>query len=166
MSVYTAVDAGQLKTLLLEYPLGTLLQFSGIEAGIENTNYFVTTTTGEYVLTIFEHVGIDDLQFDLQLMEHMARADIPCPLPLHRHDGALLSTIADKPSALVSKLHGQSPAHITVAHCGEIGHWLARLHHREFHRPGELTLIKPPEVYEKILCERQTEPLLTAVSCG
>lgn len=128
MSVYTTVDAAQLEILLLEYSLGTLTRFSGIEAGIENTNYFVSTSRGEFVLTIFEHVGIDDLQFDLQLMEHMANAAIPCPLPLHRRDGELLSRIADKPAALVSKLTGQSPQHISVAHCSEIGHWLARLH--------------------------------------
>ena len=128
MSVYTAVDADQLDSLLSDYSLGTVKAFTGIEAGIENTNYFVTTTRGEYVLTIFEHVGVDELQFDLQLMEHMATAGIPCPLPVHRNDGELLTSVGEKPAALLSKLSGKSPSKISLQLCSEIGHWLARLH--------------------------------------
>lgn len=128
MSVYTAVDSDQLENLLQQYTLGTLQDFRGIEAGIENTNYFVRTSAGEYVLTIFEHVSTADLQFDLQLMEHMAKADVPCPLPLHRQDGELLSMVEGKPAAIVSKLNGHSPDQITHHHCSEIGYWLARLH--------------------------------------
>jgi len=128
MSVYTTVNAAQLETLLQQYKLGSLQDFRGIEAGIENTNYFVVTTAGEFVLTIFEHSSVEDLAFDLQIMDHIAKADIPCPTPLHRQDGELLSSIANKPAAMVSKLSGDSPDKITIQHCSEIGHWLARLH--------------------------------------
>lgn len=128
MSVYTAVDTGQLGNLLRQYALGSLKDYQGIAAGIENTNYCVRTSTGEFVLTIFEHVGIEDLQFDLQLMEHLATAEIPSPLPLHRLDGELLSSLAGKPAALLSRLSGRSPKNITPQHCAEIGRWLARLH--------------------------------------
>jgi len=128
MSVYTAVDAGQLENLLREYALGSLKDYQGIAAGIENTNYFVRTSAGEFVLTIFEHAGIEDLQFDLQLMEHLATAEIPSPLPLHRLDGELLSSLVGKPAALLSRLAGHSPRNITPQHCTEIGHWLACLH--------------------------------------
>lgn len=128
MSVYTSVDADQITALLGQYPLGSLKDFRGIEAGIENTNYFISTNKADYVLTIFEHASIDDLQFDLQLMEHLAKADIPCPQPLHRIDGELLSIIANKPAALVSRLSGKSPETISPRQCAEVGYWLAHLH--------------------------------------
>ncbi len=52
MSVYTAVTADELDAWLSRYPLGTLVEMSPIAAGIENSNYFVTTERGRFVLTL------------------------------------------------------------------------------------------------------------------
>ena len=54
MSVYTSVTHLQLNVFLSNYQLGTILTFDGIKDGIDNTNYYVTTTNGDFVLTIFE----------------------------------------------------------------------------------------------------------------
>ena len=56
MSVYTRVTENDLRTLLAEYSIGELEDFRGISAGITNTNYFVDTTTGRWVLTLFEQM--------------------------------------------------------------------------------------------------------------
>ena len=61
MSVYTRVEREELEAFLGDYPLGQLVDFEGISAGIENTNYFVTTTHGEYVLTLFEELSAEEL---------------------------------------------------------------------------------------------------------
>ena len=41
------------------------MHFAGITDGIENTNYFVTTSEGQYVLTLFEIVGTKELPYFL-----------------------------------------------------------------------------------------------------
>jgi homoserine kinase type II len=52
--------------------LGKALAIKGIASGIENSNFFITTETGEYVLTIFENLTFEQLPFYLKLMRHLA----------------------------------------------------------------------------------------------
>ena len=82
MSVYTSVSEAELASWLENYSVGKLVQREPIKAGIENTNYFVTTTQGRYVLTLFERLPAHELPFYLDLMAHLARHGIPCPAPI------------------------------------------------------------------------------------
>lgn len=128
MSVFTTVTEAQLSTWLANYHLGELLELKGIASGITNTNYFVTTTTGRYVLTLFEKNTAEELPYFLDLMDHLAAHDIPCPAPVHRHDGKTLSSLNGKPAALVTCLRGKSLEQASASHCREIGRVLARMH--------------------------------------
>src|SRR5882672_7607096 len=80
MSVFTPVSAAEARALLGHYSLGELERLEGIAQGVENTNYFLTTTTGEYVLTLFEHIPRSDLPFYVGLMDHVARVDYDAAL--------------------------------------------------------------------------------------
>src|SRR5215470_7777704 len=84
MSVYTKVTEAELGDWLKAYSVGSLVELKPIAAGIENTNYFVTTTHGHYVLTLFERLPAKDLPFYLGFMAHLARRGIPCPSPANR----------------------------------------------------------------------------------
>lgn len=128
MSVFTTVTPEQLRTWLLAYPLGDLVELKGIASGITNTNYFVTTSTGRYVLTLFEKNSADELPYFLDLMAHLAERGVLCPRPLRRHDGASLSELNGKPAALVSCLRGCSLETPSTAHCTEVGRVLAEMH--------------------------------------
>ena len=72
MAVFTPVDLDQAQSLADRLNLGTVTELTGIEGGIENTNYFLTTEQGEYVLTLFERLGFEQLPFYLFLMKHLA----------------------------------------------------------------------------------------------
>ena len=128
MSVYTKVTPEQLSCWLQGYAVGALQDMQGIAAGIENTNYFVTTERGRYVLTLFERMGERELAFYLNLRAHLARHDIPCPAPVARSDGALLGTLAGKPAALVTRLSGDPVQNPDTAHCEQVGRVLAAMH--------------------------------------
>jgi homoserine kinase type II len=128
MSVYTKVTEPQLGQWLREYDVGTLTELQPIAAGIENTNYFVTTDRGRYVLTLFERLPAADLPFYLDLMSHLAQDGVPCPLPIANRAGSTLGGLNGKPAALVSRLAGAWVPEPTPAHCAEVGRVLARMH--------------------------------------
>lgn len=128
MSVYTRIDALELHRLLADYAVGELEDFRGISAGVTNTNYFVDTTLGRWVLTLFEQVGADELPFFMHLMDHLAGHGVPCAHPVARNDGGFLSRVAGRPAALVYRLDGASIDTPAPAHCRSLGGVVAEMH--------------------------------------
>src|SRR6185436_13682969 len=128
MSVFTPVSDDDARALLEHYSLGELEGLEGIAQGIENTNYFLTTTTGEYVLTLFEHIPRADLPFFVGLMDHLAHHDISCPAPMRRDDDAMLSEVNGKAAVIVTKLAGRPRMQPTPHDCRLAGEVLAAIH--------------------------------------
>ena len=128
MSVYTPVSEVELDGWLRNYSVGRLTACEPIKAGIENTNYFVTTTQGRYVLTLFERLPAEELPFYLHLMAHLARHGIPCPAPIADLSDQYLGSLNGKPAALVTRLSGGSLEKPEAAHCEELGALLGRMH--------------------------------------
>lgn len=117
MAVFTPVDDADAQTLLQRYHLGQLVSLRGITAGIENTNYFLTTTQGEYVLTLFEKLTVTQLPFYIELMHHLAQRGVPVPMPMTLRDGSRITQLHDKPCAIVSRLAGGYEPAPSVRHC-------------------------------------------------
>jgi homoserine kinase type II len=129
MAVYTEVGDTELEAFLAEYDIGEADSFKGIAEGVENSNYLLTTTKGQYIVTLYEkRVDPKDLPFFLGLMDHLAARGIVCPQPIHGRDGNALRTLAGKPAAITTFLHGMWPRRMTVGHCGPVGEALAGMH--------------------------------------
>ncbi|MDP3762364.1 MAG: homoserine kinase [Ramlibacter sp.] len=136
MAVFTEVSEGEAGELVRALQLGEMRELRGIHGGIENTNYFLTTERGEFVLTLFERLTAEQLPFYLHLMKHLAQHGIPVPEPqalpgsasADNPDGRLLHTLCGKPAAMVDKLRGHSELAPTPAHCAAVGEMLARMH--------------------------------------
>jgi homoserine kinase type II len=128
MSVYTLVSPEEVESWLGRYAVGAPAEFSAIAAGIENTNYFLTTSKGRFVLTLYERLPADELPFYLNLMAHLARAGVECPAPVPDRTGALFSVLNGKPAGLVTRLDGAPIKTPDVAHCAAVGAALGRLH--------------------------------------
>src|SRR4051794_798661 len=129
MSVYTSVSLDELDAWLGRYAVGAVLAFEPIEDGIENTNYFLTTEKGRYVLTLYERLPPEDLPFYLNLMAHLSRANVPAPAPEPDRSGALWSMLNGKPAGVVARLDGAAVMTPGVSHCMAAGAALAQLHH-------------------------------------
>ncbi len=129
MAVYTEIEDDALINFIADYDIGEVLSCKGIAEGIENSNFIVTTTSGPYILTLYEkRVKIEDLPFFLGLMDHAAAHGIPCPVPLRTKSGDALRELADRPAALVSFLAGMWPRRPTADHCRQVGEALAHFH--------------------------------------
>ena len=136
MAVYTEVSEGEAGALLQSLGLGELTALRGIEGGIENTNYFASSTQGEWVLTLFERLTHAQLPFYLHLMKHLAQHGVPVPEPQAKAAGVrvrageddILHTVCGKPAAVVNRLRGKSELAPGPAHCAAVGDMLARAH--------------------------------------
>lgn len=129
MAVYTDLTDAELAAILADYGLGPALAFRGIEEGIENSNFFLETTRGRFILTIFERrVAEADLPFFMATMAHLAGRNFPAPRPMPTASGHLLTKVRGKPAAIVTFLDGVWPRQPSVAHCRVVGETLARMH--------------------------------------
>ena len=128
MAVFTAVSLDDLTPWIEQFPLGKASALRGIASGIENSNFFLSTDSGEFVLTIFENLNFEQLPFYLELMRHLAERGILVPAPVATRDGALVAALHGKPTAIVSKLEGSSQMDPAPAHCAAVGAMQARMH--------------------------------------
>lgn len=128
MAVFTPVSLDDLHQWIKQYPLGQAVGLEGISSGIDNSNFFLNTERGQYVLTIFENLRFDQLPFYVKLMAHLAERGIPVPAPVPNADGELVVTLHGKPAIVVSRLQGSSQLDPQPVHCAEVGRMLARMH--------------------------------------
>ena len=128
MAVFTEVSFDEAAAFLSALDLGPLQTIKAAAGGIENTNYFVDTDQGHFVLTLFERLTFEQLPFYLQLMKHLAARGIPVPDPAASASGEILHRLKGKPAAVVNKLRGHSELQPTAAHCAAVGDMLARMH--------------------------------------
>jgi len=128
MAVFTPVSLDDLTPWISNFRLGKVLSVKGISSGIENSNFFVTTESGEYVLTLFEKLQFDQLPFYLNLMRHLADRKVLVPAPIANAQGEILSTLRGKPACLVTKLEGDWQPTPGPVHCAAVGEMMARMH--------------------------------------
>ena len=165
MAVYTIVSDEDLHGFLAEYDIGELLSCKGIAEGVENSNYLLHTSSGHYILTLYEkRVDAKDLPFFLGLMEHLANAGIRCPTPIHGCDGQALRHLAGRPAAIVTFLDGICINRSQPKHCRALGESLAVMHihgeNFELRRPNALGVADWPLLF------RETAPLADTVMPG
>ena len=129
MAVYTDVSADDLARFIARYDIGELLSYKGIAEGVENSNFLVHTSAGNFILTLYEkRVAEADLPFFLGLMEHLAARGLTCPQPVKNKEGGMLGVVAGRPAAIVTFLDGLWIRKPNAGHCAAVGEAMARLH--------------------------------------
>lgn len=154
MAVFTPVTREQARALLADYAAGALQALEPVAAGTENTNYFLDTDRGRYVLTLVEQPDAEALAYTVALTEHLAQRGFPCPAPLKRRDGRPIGRLCGRPALLLPRLPGRWEPRPDPVRCREAGGLLARMHQaaRGFGR-------RRPQPYGIDWCRRQFETL-------
>jgi len=132
MSVYTQLDTQDFISIVKQYDLGKFIQYEGIAAGIENTNYKITLEkSGKrefYFLTIFEEIKQSDLGFFMPLLAHLETQGCQLASPIESIHGEYIFSIKNKDAAIFHCLPGKTLETPTAHHCHLIGQELARVH--------------------------------------
>ncbi|MGB4346245.1 MAG: homoserine kinase [Burkholderiaceae bacterium] len=128
MAVFTPVSLEDLIPWAAQFPIGRVHAVKGIASGIENSNFFISTDSGEYVLTIFEKLRFEQLPFYLNLMRHLAERDVLVPAPIASNRGEIITPLHGKPASIVTRLHGDWQPAPGPVHCAEVGSMLAKMH--------------------------------------
>ncbi|MCC6104713.1 homoserine kinase [Acetobacter tropicalis] len=129
MAVYTDVSDEALEAFLADYAIGGLVAFRGIAEGVENSNFQLRTTQGDFILTLYEkRVNVRELPWFLGLMQHLAVQGVTCPQPVADKTGTTLKTLAGRPAAITTFLPGVWPRKVRTCHCRPLGRALAQLH--------------------------------------
>ena len=129
MAIYTKVDTHEAKFILKNYNLGELKKIQGIKKGIENTNYLLITTTGKFILTLFEkRVQAKELPFFMNLMLSLNDRKILCPKPIKNKNKKTLFQIKNRQAAICSFVYGKEKNSHTLSECRSIGKNIAKLH--------------------------------------
>ncbi|MEM7564141.1 MAG: homoserine kinase [Pseudomonadota bacterium] len=128
MSVFTKVAQSQLDDFLTHYTVGKCVDFKPIAAGVTNTNYFLDTDSGKFVLTLYEHHSDDELDYILGLQQHLVNRGVRCSSPVTDRRGDFYSTLNNRPAAIIQRLAGETPDEITQNRCESVASELARFH--------------------------------------
>lgn len=129
MSVYTSVSKNEVEAFLSDYSIGNLSSYQGIENGITNTNYWLSTDSGvDYVLTIYEHHDTATLDYILGLQQYLAERGVSCSKPVSDNYARLYSSLKGKPAAIINRVSGGVLSQLGTVHCAQIGKELARFH--------------------------------------
>ena len=129
MAVYTKLSKDEIDNFFLKYKLGKLLNYKEIKEGIENTNYFIRTEKGKFILTLYEkRVDEKDLPFFIGLMKNLFDKNFPSPEPIINNNGNYISEILKKKAAVISFLEGGAKKILNPNDCYEVGVNTAKLH--------------------------------------
>ena len=128
MSVYTSISDNEFSEILKNYSLGDFIHAQGIQAGVENTNYFISTTKGEYVFTLFEKINQQELEFYISLLHELSIAGIACPQPQADSKNQTINKIKSKPFIFVTRLKGKNLTSVNTRQCKAIAIELAMIH--------------------------------------
>jgi homoserine kinase type II len=152
-AVYTELSVDEVAALFRVLDLGWPRSVRGITTGIENTNYFLDTEAGEYVLTLFERLTFEELPFYLHLMKHLAARRLPVPDPVANVRGEILHSLKGRPAVVVNRLPGESVTASTESHCRSVGEILARMHVTGNDYPRRQPNPRGPEWWNEVVPE-------------
>ena len=130
MAVYTEVSFEELEKLLEQYDIGQPLSFKGIAEGIENSNFYLQTDRGAFILTLYEKRVAARGPALLPGADGASGRGAACIAPCRSRPATARrwSISTGRNATIVTFLTGISLRRPDVAHCAGAARALAGLH--------------------------------------
>ncbi|MBU1039120.1 phosphotransferase [Patescibacteria group bacterium] len=90
--------------------IGKIKDFFLYTSGYENSNYYVETDNGKFVVKIFEGIGIvpENILFELGVMDYCSKAGLKTPYIINNSKNKLETVVADKYSVVMDYISGDN----------------------------------------------------------
>lgn len=128
MAVYTSLSQSEVENFISKFNIGKLKSYKGISDGVTNSNFFINTDICEAVLTVFEDLDFEDLEYYFNFMQHLSSHGFSCPSPLSDKNNNYIHDLKGKPAALISKLSGKVYEEINEKKLIELAKSFAEMH--------------------------------------
>ena len=109
MARYTTVSPIELARIVAQYPIGTAQELEEIPGGFGNSNFKLTTTTGEFLLKICDEKDPIELNMQIALLQHLHQHAYPTVYPILTNDQKPLIHESFGSVILYPFLQGTSP---------------------------------------------------------
>ncbi len=158
MAVYTKFSKEDVEEILLNYSIGELNSFKGIQEGIENTNYFLLVNNKKYILTVYEkRVKSEDLPFFSKLMADLNKAGVKCPIPIINKQKKSITNYKEKNLMIVTFLEGKAKKILSPQNCRSVGIEVAKMHeitkNFKINRKNDLSINSWRKLFESVKTE-------------
>lgn len=127
MTIKTPFSEQDFDQILALYDLGVYTQAEPIAQGAVQTNYFLHTTTGKFVLRYYENRSKESVLFESHLLTYLKQHHYPCPAPFRNRHGALVGMYQAKPYMIFEFMPGHHIDHPNDQHKRQLIQHVARL---------------------------------------
>lgn len=128
MTLYTKLDDKIIHQITAQYDVGIIQKWKILEGGSENTNHFLQTDRGQFVLTICERKTIEETTILANLLKHLENNHFDTTTIISNKKGNTISFYQDKPVLLKGYIQGNVEENIPNHLLGKIGKSIAQLH--------------------------------------
>ncbi len=128
MAVYTILNEDTINTILENYNIAPAKDFKVLGGGSENTNYFVESEDGKFVLTICENKTFEHSEALATLLEHLIANGFHTSKIVRDKEGKCITELNGKPIMLKWFLDGEVLEEFNSGILEKLGQQIGRLH--------------------------------------
>ena len=128
MALYDRLDKRTVKGLTHRFGIGDVITFSVMEGGSENTSYCVETSSGKYVLTLWDQKSLQHATKLASLLMYLTDRGIRTSRVVVPPNEPIVVLHNEKPVMLKHYVDGDVSANLTGNLIVRLGEEMARLH--------------------------------------
>ncbi len=128
---YTTLTHKEIDRICQHFSIGEVTAFKVLSGGSENTNYLLTTSTGQYVLSICEQKSIAEATYLAYLLEYLQKHHFSTSRIIRDKDNHPITVWEGKPIMIKSFIEGTVERDLSPYLIQCIGRELGKLHQLE-----------------------------------